>query len=298
MHEDGVYRIHMGAILFKKVPKRRPQWRADRVMVLADNPRLRPRSTDDHYIREYRRYRRLESPGRSDTDTTDKFFTFIKFRQTILAEQIYFGPYDELRLVLDARLLTQETFAEIANRLQIEEDLIDHYEALFFNVRGRLHDTDWIQEVILGQPEFRPPEIRGRIGDGQRGFLYRLFGYYAGPNLLDVVIQQIGPTTIPGHDSDTFAWSHYAADQIVQCWIVVDPGSLELNRRHVVHLLELAADPQPMAKPSRGRRRRPPTDFEILRTTLLEKLSERSSAQLLGSPDNERRGMQDVLHGT
>lgn len=46
---------------------------------------------------------------------------------------------------------------------------------------GSIHCRDWVAKVIKGPPEDRVANRDGTITDGQRGYIYRLFGYFGGP---------------------------------------------------------------------------------------------------------------------
>src|SRR4051812_24249649 len=120
----------MDANLIEYTPLRRPQWRSDRVIELVDDPRLKPRRSDDAYVRSCRRYRLLQKAA---CDEAQRFDAFLAHPHSGAADSIYFGPNAEFRQILEARLLSDETPATIASQLIIEEETVKHYEALFFD---------------------------------------------------------------------------------------------------------------------------------------------------------------------
>lgn len=285
-------RFGMDADFLKNHAFRWPQWRAERVIYLTDNPKVQPRRSDDHYVRAYRRYRILETAAGSDE--TKLFAAFLQQPHSYVAHAIYYGPDRELRHILEARLLTGESLAEIANRFKMEKETVAHYEALFFNVRNRLHNADWIHGVILGQHQFLVARMDGVLTQDQRGFLYRLFGYYGGPDVLDAVIHSIGSTTMPQGREDVAGWLDHAVDQIVQSWVAAN-RIRDLDTVTVVHLLDLVVGPQRKAKTSRAARKWPQTDFEVFVSRIAAKLTGRASPRDQNTTTAPRKQLASVV---
>jgi hypothetical protein len=153
---------------------------------------------------------------------------------------LHYSPDLEPRQILEGRLLTQESFAEIASRFCIETKAIEYYESLFFNVRDRMQDSVWIRKVIWGPPEVRSPHERGVMTDEQLGYFYRLLGYFGGPLVLDTVISGLAATTMPQNESETTAWFEGAQDQIVLVRATVAASTLPINQRNSLKLIKLA----------------------------------------------------------
>lgn len=261
----------MDADLNKNNMVRRPQWRADRVMELVENPKLRLRRSDDIYVRSYRRLRSLQAAA--GIDQTKRFFGFVAQPYSWVAEAIYYTTDGHFRHILEGHLLTQESIAEIAGRLKIEENTVAHYEAIFFSVIDLRQNTDAIDQVILGPPGCFFAGVKGVMTDNQRGFLYRLFAYYGGPDLLEAVIETIGPTTMHESREDVVGWLDTAVDQIVQVSTVAASRAPRLDKDPIVRLLEIALATLQTAKTSKLARRRPPCDFERLVAMVLAKLT-------------------------
>ena len=181
-------RLTMPPDFFKDNPFRRPQWRSERVIaMLTHRPRpLRPRRCDDRYMRAYRWF--LKHYLAAGDDAVGRQRLVWKCRHVDQAHRLYFAADVERRQILEARLLTAESFAEIAMRFATKAAMIDYFEQLFFNVRDRMDCRDWLIRVIKGPPEDRVPSRDGVLTVGQRGYVYRLFGYYGGPKILDAVV--------------------------------------------------------------------------------------------------------------
>jgi hypothetical protein len=182
----------MDGFLEKDSPMRSPRWRYDRVLKVLRTPGLRlPELADDHPIRACHRYLVL---GAAAQTSPEEFAEFCQdYPHVEPAVSLHYSPAPELQYILQARLLTAESLAQIAARLGTDELVIRFYSDLFFDVRDRLEARDWIMKVILGPPELRAKFNKdGTLTDAQRGFLYRLFAYYGGPLVLDALIAGIG----------------------------------------------------------------------------------------------------------
>ncbi len=256
--------------------RRGPQWRSDRVIELLGNPRLQPRRSDDPYVRWYRRYRLLEMAA--GCHEVERFDAFLAHPHSCLADSIYFGPDMEFKHILEARLLSDESPAAIASRLKIDEETINHFEALFFDFRSRPRDTDWVQEVIVGPPEGLAPKLHGVMSETQRGFLYRLFAYCGGPTVLDSVIFNVGPPMTPQSYESVDSWLDSAAEQVVQS-LSDAANPVRPIQDTVVRLLELGLEPPRKARMRKAARKLPPSDFEVFATAIIARISGQSTSK-------------------
>lgn len=82
--------------------------------------------------------------------------------------------------VLQARLLAGESDEIIAAKLGIAPKTVEAYEALHFSVRSRLAARDWIAGKVLGLYPWFAASRADRMN------LMRIFGYFAGPMLVDM----------------------------------------------------------------------------------------------------------------
>jgi hypothetical protein len=70
--------------------------------------------------------------------------------EIVLVHELHYSPYSEQRHILEARLLTTESYEEISQRMGTSAKAVSLYADLFFDVRDRLQARDWIMKVILG----------------------------------------------------------------------------------------------------------------------------------------------------
>jgi hypothetical protein len=238
-------------------PFRRPGWRAERVMQLVEHqqPSLRPRFFDDHYVQAYRLFLIQSLVAGADKDQRDA--AILEYPQVCQAHRLYWQPDTERRLILEARLLTSESFAQIAERFATEPSAIDYYEKLFFNVRDRLQSSDWIAKVIRGQPDERDTNPHGVMTAAQRGYVYRLFGYYGGPLVLDAMIAGLAPDRRMLCGEDIADWFDDAMAQLVRSRAVAAAGILDVDRNNVMRVLKLALSQQRAAASTKAGRQTP-----------------------------------------
>ena len=97
------------------------------------------------------------------------------------AEAVYHaaGP---TRWLYEAHVLARRPTGEAAERAGLAADVAAAYEALFFDVRDRLDARDWVRQwVFWSKPAAVPPP-------GDDGEVWRWFGYFGGPYVLDEVV--------------------------------------------------------------------------------------------------------------
>ena len=90
---------------------------------------LKPRQYDDHYVRAYRRI--LLSLVAAGNDEAVRYAVIQEKPYVYQAHTLHFHPDRHLQQVLQARLLTNESLAEIATRFATEPLTIEFYERFF-----------------------------------------------------------------------------------------------------------------------------------------------------------------------
>jgi hypothetical protein len=174
-------------------PFRSPQWRLERAVRLADHrPRpLRPRRTDDHFVRAYRRF--LIAMTEANGDAEAEHEVFLSQPQAFLAHAIHFHPDREWHALFQARILAREEDDQIAQRFHTSPEVIHFYEKVFYNVRDRMGALDWITKIILGTLSARDANKNDSLTADQRFMLYRLYGYLGGSHVLDMLLAGLNP---------------------------------------------------------------------------------------------------------
>jgi hypothetical protein len=167
---------------------RSPDWRWRRAVRLVDHGRRLSRRRDDgqvceavHFLRELRRL-----GGESTPDFTRRHPALAA------AHALYAAGESWPRSELEARLLTDESFGQIAARSGMSDATVAAYHDLFFDVRHRLHASDWVAVHALGRD--------GRIGfaDGDAGRLLKAYAYSGGTSVLESLLEYYrDPPVVP-----------------------------------------------------------------------------------------------------
>lgn len=102
---------------------------------------------------------------------------------------IYAGKNYSLRYEIEARLLAQEPITEIAERVRQTPATLEAYSNVFFNVYDRIDSETWVIHCVFGD-EFH-------TGGSERSYplWWKVYAYYGGPRILDIVIRKTQTNT-------------------------------------------------------------------------------------------------------
>lgn len=193
--------MRMHDVTYEKVnPFREPDWRWERVLDMADRQPTPGRCSrrDDEYIRAARSFL-LRWRARADADRRELFY---ENPGLFLAYQIFEKQQeaDERALTLQARLLANMGYKEIARSMDTLHQAVDWYEALFFNVRDKLHARDWVTRQVLvpamsrglgldrAAEEERSPWAAQPIAHPFLDSSLKMFAYFGGPVVCEFMI--------------------------------------------------------------------------------------------------------------
>ena len=230
-------------------PYRRPDWRFERVLQLADRQPVPGRCTkrDDDTIRSMKSFL-LRWRGRSDSG-----------RQELLHEnpglyyayQLHENESDEheLEFMLQSRLLSGQDPEEIAVALGTLTGAVTWYEKVFFNVLDRLENHDWIVKRVL-LPAAARNVIQAHPGDDgeQQGPRFTLvakpfldwslkwFSYFGGPVVCEWMIGGFkrGSQVTRQEDIDAFVDEHWSST--IRRRSAQAAGIFEVNKYNVMEL--------------------------------------------------------------
>ncbi|MBQ9691818.1 MAG: hypothetical protein IJV70_01515 [Clostridia bacterium] len=112
----------------------------------------------------------------------------IMYGDIYTAWSIYTDTSSNYRFELEGMILARVEREELAVRIDIPIAAITAFEELFFDVRGKLESESYILNYVIG------PDIQ-RLKESNVGALWKLFGYYQGPEVLRAVISRtVNPT--------------------------------------------------------------------------------------------------------
>lgn len=219
-------------------PMRPPQWRSDRALSLRENnPPLRPSAYDDKHVREYSKFLRKYMETRANPDA--RMSLYPRWPGIFMAQFLHFDADTEWRAIVQARLLAGCSFEEIASNLGTLPCVIEWYERLFFNVLDRLECHDYIVKSVLGTALERAANREGTITDYQRDLSYKLFGYFGGPLVLDIIISGFTSGTLPTSAGDVAPWLNKTIKGLLRSKAAVAAKTFEVNKFNVMQLFEL-----------------------------------------------------------
>lgn len=217
---------------------RTTSWRYDRVLELVD---ARPRKAasrryDDEFVREYRQF----LPRYLDEEhEINRKALFPHFPAIYYAHELHFSTDTEWRAMLQAFILAGETDGEIANRLCSLPDAIKWYESLFFNVRDRLDKHTWIVKAVLGTSAYRAANREGSMTVNQRDLVYKLFAYFGGPVILDVIISGFVRGLLPKKREEIKSWFDQTYALLIRQRATIAARLFEVNKYNVMQLFEI-----------------------------------------------------------
>lgn len=100
------------------------------------------------------------------------------------AHSIWLAEKNPTRWGIEARVLAGESDEEIAAKIGADSDVIAAYVSTFFDVRDKLQNLDYVQNVIMADAVSRGLQER------HYDLLWKLLGYKGGPHVLDAVINR------------------------------------------------------------------------------------------------------------
>lgn len=129
-------------------PFRRPDWRWERVLEITQKPNGgRSTKRDDAYVRQARSfYVRWHNREPEDREPL-----FLENPGLFLAYQMFeMQTADpDHALILQSRLLAGMDYVDIAEAMDTMPQMVEWYEAVFFNVRDKLKKRDWVTRQVL-----------------------------------------------------------------------------------------------------------------------------------------------------
>lgn len=142
-----------------------------------------------YWVRQAQRFKRAWDQARTERD---KLAVISRQPFIYQAFWIYTQASDNqpLRWTIEARILARETDKEISYKMGCRPEVVAAYEALFFAVRERIDNRDFILNSVLSAAIIRG--LNARAFD----LLWKMFGYCAGPHVLDDMMQYVPPNWV------------------------------------------------------------------------------------------------------
>ncbi len=240
-------------------PFRRPDWRLERVLQMVDRPGDgspgRSTKKDDKYVKGLRqfilRYRHYDETARNQLAYENPGL----FWAWQIHERRSDGDGQRKADLIEARILARQDDFSIAEELCTIPETMEWYEALFFNVRDRLHGHDWIIDHVL-MPAYERSRTHRDNDDvvddaGEPGYVRRplsepffdatlkFFAYFGGHVLLEYVITGFRRGMVVRSQEEIGGWldSHYM--NRIKHRAAMAGQLFECNRYNVMQLFEI-----------------------------------------------------------
>lgn len=172
-------------------PTRPPDWRWQRVSALCDrSPEAIPpgRKRDGvagfRWITQGVRFLNAQRAAESRQTTAAVTSVLDRFNDIFWAHQLY-TQGGNIRHVVEAHILARSSDNEISRRVGVAPEVVSTYEALFYNVRERLPNRAYIVHCAIQQAHGR-----GSGTSTDSATLWKLYGYFYGPAMVDAIESQ------------------------------------------------------------------------------------------------------------
>ena len=145
-------------------------WRWQRAKRLNDAQVSPSRSKDDKWV--LKAYKFLK---KKKTNTIQAEIRLERlFPAIFIAEKLRVGDVSQFRWLIEAAVLAAVESSDIADYLGTTEAVIEAYEMLFFDIRGKLDNEGYVVGAVLG-----PALTKGVYGNDPDGF-WKVVAYFGG----------------------------------------------------------------------------------------------------------------------
>lgn len=174
-------------------PRRAPNWRWLRAVEIDSGGPRASRAIDGADGFEWiRRAIRLKRRFEQANNRPAAIYALLqRDRDLFWAHSIWAEDKAPTRWGIEARVLAGETNEEIAAKVGTSPAVIAAYEQVFFDVREKLQNTDYITNVVMADAVTRGLQER------QYDLLWKMLGYKGGAHVLNAVISKSSALTRP-----------------------------------------------------------------------------------------------------
>jgi hypothetical protein len=163
-------------------PFRTPDFRWGRARFLCEHHQRLSRKWDDAWIRRARDFQRELARHAGDLDHPQ----LARMDPAVLgAHRIRFWGDERFRWQLEARTVGAQPAAEIAERMNLPLDVVEAYEHLFYYVRDRLDDIDWVAAFVFG------PRLYTGFSEDDVELIWKLYSYNYGHYFLELMLATV-----------------------------------------------------------------------------------------------------------
>lgn len=163
-------------------PYRPPHWRWLRAMGIINGtqPNAGRRKDGTEGFKWINRARRFQQAQQQAVSDAAKIQLVTQYPDIFWAHHAYENE-TPIRWEMEARILARCNNWEIGFYCGLDEDIVKAYEALFFNVREKLHHRGYITHIVMGE------SVQRGLSEREYDLLWKMYGYAFGPQLLEAV---------------------------------------------------------------------------------------------------------------
>lgn len=215
-------------------PRRAPNWRWLRAVQIDGGGARASRAVDGpEGFTWIRRASRLKRRFEQANNRPDMLYRLLQQDRIMFwAHSLWLEDKAPTRWAIEARILAGESDKEIADRMGVDEEIIQAYEAVFFNVRGMLGNRDYIVNVVMADAVTRG------LTERQYDLLWKLFGYHGGTYVLDAVISKFSPMEKPTRADGVGAFFQEFAVNTVKSKAAIATLTIPINTHTQIALIE------------------------------------------------------------
>lgn len=192
-HADVVFVMALAQTAsFKDSPRRAPHWRWLRAVEIDGGGHRATRATDGAdgftWIRRAVRFKRHYAAVDSADSSRALHTLMLRDKDLFWAHSIWVDDKNPTRWAIEARIVAGETDEEIADKIGAEPEVVAAFANVFFNVRDKLENPDYVCNVIMADAVTRGLQER------HYDLLWKLLAHKGGPHVLDVAVGRVpGP---------------------------------------------------------------------------------------------------------
>jgi hypothetical protein len=189
----------MSTVFRKNNPRRPVDWRWQLADIALNNDGYIRRSRSDKYIQKAIRFRRQANRCLDDND----YMRLLDIAPDLYEVWNLFDDGDdcEIRWEMEARLLTDQTYEQIGEAVNLTPESVELFEAIFFNVRDRVHNPSYITHMVFGK------SIQAGLTERAYDTLWKMFGYWGGVHVLNCFLYRFNAPAKPDTPSGMFAFA-------------------------------------------------------------------------------------------
>lgn len=219
---------------FRDSPVRAPHWRWLRAIEVdagGDRPSKILDGADGYaWIRRGLRLKRHFA--RLNNDPRRRRALLLRDADMYWAHSLWLAEKQPTRWGIEARVVAGETDEEIAAKLGTSAETVTAYVNVFFDIREKLHNVDYMLNVVMADAV-----VRG-LQERQYDLLWKLIGYHGGPHALDAAISKFIPIARPATKDDVSGFFHDFAINSMKYKSAIAAATVPINTHTQLPLLD------------------------------------------------------------